>query len=220
MVGLSEALRQKIRIELAGFDPAAVRLTVFGGAGGGDDPLFARESHRIGQLLAQRGIDVIFGGGKNGIMGAVAEGALQMGGVVIGISPEFMAHIEPIHNHVTRQILVETMAERKALLIDLAEGFIILPGGIGTLDEFFDVLCNRKLHRHEKPIFIVNTNGYWDELLRLVEAIIAHKFSDAATKNLLHVVANGDELMAGLEKIVMSASDNNFSPAKGVTDAG
>ncbi|MCX8505039.1 MAG: TIGR00730 family Rossman fold protein [Alphaproteobacteria bacterium] len=202
MAGLSEALRQKIRIELAGFDPETLRLTVFGGNAGGDEAVFVRESYRIGSLLAERGIDVIYGGGKSGIMGAVADGALHQGGNVIGIAPEFMAHIEPIHNHVTRQIIVETMSERKGLLIDLAEGFIILPGGIGTLDEFFDVLCNRKLHRHEKPLFLVNINGYWDELLTLLDAIIRHNFTDAATKNLIHIVKNGDELIDALQRVL------------------
>ena len=202
MAGLSEALRQKIRIELAGFDPDTLRLTVFGGNSGGDEAIFARESYRIGTLLAERGIDVIYGGGKSGIMGAVADGALHKGGNVIGIAPEFMSHIEPIHNHVTRQIIVETMSERKGLLIDLAEGFIILPGGIGTLDEFFDVLCNRKLHRHEKPMFLVNINGYWDELLTLLDRIIGHNFTDEATKNLIHIVKDGDELITAMQRVL------------------
>ena len=211
MPGLSEALRRKIQIEMQGFDENAVRLTVFGGSLGGDDAKFAQESYKIGQLLAKRGVNVIFGGGKTGIMGAVADGALHESGIVIGIAPEFMSHIEPIHNHVTRQIIVETMAERKALLIDLAEGFIILPGGIGTMDEFFDVLCNRKLHRHEKPIILVNINGYWDELLALIDSIIAHQFSDHGTTKLVQIVGSADELMALLDRIVFPDSENGMS---------
>lgn len=135
------------------------------------------ESHRdaavlLGQLMADRGIRLIYGGGGVGVMGAVADAVMEAGGEATGIIPEFLMHQEVGNTKISSLEVVQNMHERKARMAELSDGFVILPGGMGTLEEFFEILTWRKLGLHDKPIAILNTGGYWNRLRELTAELI------------------------------------------------
>lgn len=141
------------------------RVCVFCGSNAGTDPEFGNAARRLGELLAGRGTGVVYGGGKVGIMGALADATLQAGGQVFGIIPQKMVDLELEHTGVTELHVVRTMHERKALMSHMSDAFIALPGGFGTLDELFESLTWSQLGLHEKPCGLLNVNGYFDPLL-------------------------------------------------------
>lgn len=126
---------------------------------------YIQEAFHIGELIAQSGKRLVYGGGRNGLMGAVADGALKAGGLVTGVMPDFLAQRESLHTGLDKNHVVETMHERQALMQDLSDAFLILPGGLGTLAELFEVITWKQLDRHKKPILILNSFGYWTKLL-------------------------------------------------------
>ena len=140
-------------------------LCVFCGSRGGTNPAFAEAARATGRILAEREIRVIYGGGSLGLMGAVADGAIEGGGDVIGVIPGFLMDLELGHQGVTRLEIVPDMLERKKRMAELTDGFLTLPGGIGTLDELFEMLTWVRLGVHEKPNGILNVDGFYDELI-------------------------------------------------------
>ena len=175
-----------------------MNLTVYCGGNEGDSPDYAEIASDLGAILAREATTLVYGGGGSGIMGAVARASVAHGGKVIGIFPEFMRLHEQIYDEVTEQILVQTMAERKAKLMELADAFMILPGGLGTMEEFFEVISARKLGLHSKPIVILNINGYWNPLLDLLDQIADRGFTSEASIDLCHWSPN---LADGLDYI-------------------
>lgn len=151
-------------------------LAVYCGSSAGNDPRYARAAVETGQLLAARGIRLIYGGGGVGMMGAVADAALAWGGAVTGVIPVFLDTRELKHPGVSDMRVVQTMHERKMLMVDLAEGFIALPGGFGTLDELFEVLTWSQLDIHAKPIGVLNCDGYFDGVLACVDGMVTRGF--------------------------------------------
>lgn len=151
-------------------------ITVFCGSSLGTEPEFENQAKKLGQTLALEKIGLVYGGAKIGLMGAVAQGALESQGEVIGIIPRFLQKKEVVHEELSELIIVESMHERKQKMFDLSDGFIILPGGLGTLEEFFEVLTWAQLGRHKKPIGILNTNGYYDELFSFIHKMIDKQF--------------------------------------------
>jgi uncharacterized protein (TIGR00730 family) len=149
------------------------RITVFCGANEGFDPDFKKMAETIGATLAQNQIGVIYGGAKIGIMGAVADGSISHGGEVIGILPHFLSVKEIAHNQLSQLIVVDTMHERKVKMYEMADGFIILPGGFGTMDELFETLTWAQLGLHNKPIGILNFKNYYDHLIAFVRVMAA-----------------------------------------------
>ena len=141
------------------------RLCVFCGSSPGHDPAFGVMAAELGRTLAQRGIGVVYGGGKLGLMGAVADSALEAGGEVIGIIPTALVNAEVAHRGLTTLEIVETMHERKARFVDLSDGFINLPGGTGTMDELWEALSWAQLGYHSDPIGLLNIAGYYDKLV-------------------------------------------------------
>lgn len=137
--------------------------------------------------MARRGLGVVYGGGQVGLMGVVAEAALAAGGEVIGVIPEALAFKEIAHEHLTRLHIVRTMHERKALMADLSDAFVALPGGFGTLDEFCEVLTWAQLGIHRKPCFLLNTGGFYDSLLALLDHAAAEGFLRPAHRALVLV---------------------------------
>ena len=144
-------------------------LTVFCGSKIGSDNLFCEHAKQVGNLLAKNNITLIYGGGNKGIMGAVANAVLENGGKVIGIMPRFLAVPEHQHYGLTELIEVEDMHERKRLLYEKCDAALVLPGGFGTMDEFFEMLTWNQLHIHNKNIFVLNTSGFYDHLVAFLE---------------------------------------------------
>jgi len=149
---------------------------VYAGSSAGARPEFAAAARELGTLLARRGIGVVYGGGNVGLMGALADAALACGGEVIGIIPHALAAKELAHAGVTRLEAVETMHERKARMAAESDGFIALPGGIGTLEELFESLTWLQLGLHAKPVGLLNIAGYYDRLLAFLDEMEAERF--------------------------------------------
>jgi uncharacterized protein (TIGR00730 family) len=152
------------------------RLCVFCGSSFGDDPAYLAAARDLGQLLAASGIGLVYGGASVGLMGAVADAALAAGGEVIGVLPQGLREREVGHNGLTELHIVATMHERKALMADLADGFIALPGGIGTLEEFCEILTWAQLGVHAKPCGLLDIADYYAPLIAFFDRMVAARF--------------------------------------------
>lgn len=155
-----------------------MKICVFGAASNEIDNTYKEAVERLGELMAQRGHSLVFGAGGHGLMGAVARGVERFGGEIYGVIPEFFREesIEVIFSNCTEIIYTETMAQRKSKMEDLADAFIIVPGGMGTFEEFFEVLTLKQLGRHVKPIAIYDINGYYKKLENFLEIAMEQKF--------------------------------------------
>jgi hypothetical protein len=152
------------------------RVCVFCGSSAGSNPEYARAARRLGASLAARGLGLVFGGGKVGLMGQVAQSVLDHGGEAIGVIPHWMVAKEVALTTVTDLRVVETMHERKMLMADLADGFVAMPGGVGTLDEFFEIWTWGQLGLHAKPFGLLNAGGYYTRLLAFLDHMAAEHF--------------------------------------------
>ncbi len=161
------------------------RVAVYCGASGGKGDGYLTIARAFGQLLAEQRIDVIYGGGKVGMMGAVADGALAAGGRVIGIIPRGLFEREIGHTGVTELRVVETMHDRKAMMAELADGIVALPGGYGTLDELCEMITWAQLGLHNKPIALLNYGGYYAPLLSMFDHALAEGFIPPAFRSLV-----------------------------------
>ena len=162
-------------------------VTVFCGSASGLDPQFAAAADRLGEAFAARGIELVYGGGRLGLMGRVADACLGAGGRVVGIIPSFLRTREVDHSGVSELIEVASMHERKQLMFERSDGFVVLPGGIGTLEETIEVLSWRHLGLHDKPIVLVDIAGYWSPLAALIEHLITSGFAGATSRDRLAV---------------------------------
>jgi uncharacterized protein (TIGR00730 family) len=153
-------------------------LCVFCGARFGRDPATRETAARLGALLAQEGIRLVYGGGGVGLMGVVANAALAAGAKVVGVIPRFLLQREAGHPALTETVVVDTMHERKLQMFERSDAFVVLPGGIGTLEEFFEVLSWRTLGLHSKPIVIVDQGGYWEPLAALLRGVVEGGFAE------------------------------------------
>lgn len=152
------------------------RICVFCGSNPGASPIYAEAARTLGATLAGRGLGLVYGGGKVGLMGAVADGALAAGGEAIGVIPHALVAREVSHQGLTDLRVVDSMHERKALMAELADGFIVLPGGIGTLEEFFEVWTWAQLGLHAKPIGLLDVAGYYKQLQGFIDHAVAERF--------------------------------------------
>ena len=141
------------------------RLAVYCGSATPEDPIYIETARTVGRMLAERGIGVVYGGGRLGLMGAVADSALAAGGEVIGIIPEALVGAEVAHKGCTELHVVSGMHERKARFTDLSDGFITIPGGVGTMDELWEAISWSQLGYHQKPVGVLNVAGFYDELI-------------------------------------------------------
>ena len=177
------------------------KVCVFTGAASGINKLYKDAAYQIGQMLASRGLGLVYGGGKLGLMGAVADGMLAANGKVTGIIPKFLDNVEVGHQGVTDLHIIDSMHERKAMMYDAADAFVILPGGLGTLDETMEIITWRQLGLHQKPIIIVNLNGYWDSMLIMFQNIIDQGFMHHGHTGHFDQVEDLDSLMDKLDSI-------------------
>jgi hypothetical protein len=162
-------------------------ITVFCGSSEGNDSTVLQESSVLGQTLADQDITLVYGAAKIGIMGKIAEATLKNGGQVIGVIPEFLKLKEVVHLGLTELITTENMHERKIKMNDLADAFIALPGGFGTLEELFEIITWAQLGLHQKPIGLLNVNGFYDDLLTLLENMVRKGFLKMSNYEMLLV---------------------------------
>jgi uncharacterized protein (TIGR00730 family) len=173
-------------------------LCVFCGSQHGSDRRFRAAATRLGESVAGAGLKLIYGGGRVGLMGAVADAAMAAGGEVIGLIPARLLEREVGHRAITDLIVARDMFDRKDQMIARADAFVVLPGGLGTLDELLEVVTLRQLGYHGKPIVLVNLAGYWDPLIALVDQVIAHGFAAPSVRALYRVVDSVDEVLPAL----------------------
>lgn len=160
------------------------RVCVFAGSGVGADPAFAAAAHELGAALAARDLGLVFGGEATGLMGAVADGAVDAGGEAIGVIPNFLADTGTPHPGAEIR-LVDTLAERKQLMADLSIGFVALPGGLGTLDELTEMVTWTQLGVHDKPLVLLDVLGCWAKLAELLDSMVANGFVRTEARALL-----------------------------------
>ena len=174
------------------------RLCVFCGSSPGVRPAYVQTARALGALLAARGVGVVYGGASIGVMGAVADGALQAGGEVIGIIPEKLAVREVSHDGLSALHVVDSMHERKALMAELSDAFVALPGGIGTFEEVFEVWTWAQLGMHAKPCALLDVEGYYAPLLAFVEHSVAEGFLRPVYRDMLIVADDAESLLSRL----------------------
>jgi uncharacterized protein (TIGR00730 family) len=173
------------------------RLCVYAGSSHGGHPEYAAAAGRLATVLAERGIGVVYGGAKAGLMGVLADAALAAGGEVIGVIPQHLVDREVGHEGLTELRVVSSMHERKALMAELADGFVAAPGGIGTLEELVEVFTWSQLGLHRKPTGVLNVRGYYDGLIGLLDHAVREGFLRADHRRLLVV---GDDVVELLER--------------------
>ncbi|HSK98845.1 MAG TPA: TIGR00730 family Rossman fold protein [Rubrobacteraceae bacterium] len=171
------------------------RVCVFCGSSTGSEPAYTEAARTLGQTLAREGITLVYGGGHVGLMGVVADAALRAGGEVVGVIPRSLLEREIAHTGLTNLRVVGSMHERKALMSDLSDGFIALPGGTGTLEEFFEVLTWAQLGEHRKPCGLLNAGGYYDPLLALFDHMVAEGFLSEGRRAMVLVAPKPDPLL-------------------------
>lgn len=154
----------------------------------------------MGAVIGRNNMKLVYGGGRVGLMGLVADATLEHGGEVLGIIPNHIKEREVDHPGLTELRVVDTMHERKQLMVDHADAFVILPGGLGTMDEFFEIMTWRQLGLHDKPIVIVNVDGFWNPLLTLIDALIAAGFARSGDRDGLVIVDKVDDVLKALER--------------------
>lgn len=177
-------------------------VCVYCGSRRGARPAYVAAASDLGRYLAEADIRLVYGGGAVGLMGVVADAVLENGGRVTGIIPRFLDDAEVGKRDVTDMIQTDTMHDRKARMAELSDGFVVLPGGLGTLDETFEILTWKQLRLHAKPVVLVNTDGYWDLFLHLIERQVEEGFVDRAYLGLFRVVESVPEVIPALLEAV------------------
>lgn len=175
-------------------------IAVFCGSKDGYIDVYREEAYRVGSILAERGIRLVYGGAKIGVMGAIADGVLNNGGEVIGVIPQFLLNKEVAHENLTNLIIVDTMHQRKLKMYELSDAMMTLPGGWGTMEELFETLTWGQLGMHNKPMGILNINGYYDSLKVLMTMMVHEGFLSEWTKKMVMVNESITDLLEMMEQ--------------------
>ena len=182
------------------------QLAVYCGSAPGTDPAFADAARATAAAMVREKIQLVYGGGRLGLMGLIADSVLELGGFVYGVIPQALVDIEVAHVNVTELHIVETMHERKAKMTELADAFLALPGGIGTLDEFFEAWSWNALGYHKKPFCLLNVNGYWDGLIEFIDHSAASGFMSQQRRAQLLVAGSPEQALELLDEAVTAAT--------------
>lgn len=185
--------------------PRINALCVYCGSSSGRDPRHAEIATSLGRLLAREKITLVYGGGRVGLMGVVADATLAAGGKAIGVIPTMLKTVELAHTGLTELIAVDTMHARKHRMFEIADAFAILPGGLGTLDEAFEIITWRQLGLHDKPILLIDSGGYWRPFRTLMDHVIAGGFARPETLRLVTVVEDVEAIPSILEYLPQPA---------------
>ncbi|MDO5639720.1 MAG: TIGR00730 family Rossman fold protein [Neisseria sp.] len=175
-------------------------IVVYCGSNLGNSPDYYEAARSMGQTIARRCGCLVYGGGKIGLMGTVADAAMEAGGEVIGVIPTFLREKEVAHTGLTRLIETPDMTTRKNTMIELADGFVAMPGGLGTYEELFEVLSQAQLRLHAKPIGLLNTDGFFDTLIAMMRQTAAAGFMPSENMSLLCVADNAEEVLQKMEE--------------------
>lgn len=176
-----------------------MKICVYGAASAAIDRQYSEAAERLGELIADRGHSLVFGAGASGMMGGVARGVFRRGGELTGVVPTFFNVDGILFDSCTRLIRTETMRERKQVMEDSSDAFIVTPGGIGTFEEFFEILTLKQLGRHEKPIVILNTNSYYDSMLEMLKLSVKGGFLTEGCIKLFYVTADEADALSYIE---------------------
>jgi uncharacterized protein (TIGR00730 family) len=182
------------------------RLAVYCGSAPGTDPLFADATRATAATMVSHDVDLVYGGGRLGLMGLVADRVLELGGKVYGVIPAALVDLEVAHAGVTELFHVANMHERKAKMTDLADAFIALPGGVGTLDELFEAWSWNALGYHAKPFCLLNVGGFWDGLIEFIDHATKSGFLSASRRQQLLVATTPEEALNLLDEAAASAT--------------
>jgi uncharacterized protein (TIGR00730 family) len=182
------------------------QLAVYCGSAPGSDPVFAEAARATAAAMVKRKVQLVYGGGRLGLMGLIADTMLELGGEVYGVIPQALVDIEVAHPSVTELHIVETMHERKAKMTELADGFLALPGGIGTLDEFFEAWSWNALGYHKKPFCLLNVEGFWDGLIAFIDHATEKGFLSAQRRRQLLVASSPEEALELLDEAAEAAT--------------
>lgn len=180
MIQVTHADIHRFSEVVADFGYATPLVAVYCGSKSGNDPAYAKTAYTLGQMMAQQGLGLVYGGACVGVMGAVADGILAENGTAVGVIPTFLQEKEVAHDGLSVLYTTDSMHTRKALMAEFASAFVALAGGLGTLEELMEVATWRQLYQHEKPIIIVNTNGFYDGLLQHLKSTVAAGFMSEA----------------------------------------
>ncbi len=191
-----------------------LKICVYGASSTELDPSFITAGEKLGRIMAEKGIGLVFGGGANGMMGAVARGVYSKGGSITGVAPKFFNADGILFEHCDEMIRTETMRQRKQMMDDLSDGFIVTPGGIGTFEEFFEVLTLRQLLQSKKPIAVLNTNGYYNALQSMMQNAIDGKFAREECLELYTVVDTPEDAISYIQSY--KAKDGSLENYKNI----
>jgi len=186
-------------------------LCVYCGANFNGDPLLLKAIEDLAFCMVSQRIRLIYGGGSVGVMGVIADEVLKLGGQVTGVIPQFLMDKEVGHQSVTEMVITSNMHERKQKMADLSDGFVVLPGGFGTLEEFFEVLTWLQLGLHGKPIGVLNVGGYYDHLFAQMEVMVQHRFLKQSNKDLVFNEADPQELILKMTRFSAAPDDVWFN---------
>ena len=173
-------------------------LCVLCGSRDGADPACPEAAVELGRLMAERGIRLVYGGGSIGLMGIIADTVIKAGGEVVGVIPDFLIRYEISHKRLTDLVVTDSMHDRKRRMFEMADAFVVLPGGLGTLDETFEIITWKQLRLHDSPIVILDVNGYWEPLTELIHATVAGGFADPGVVDLFSVARTPAEVFQSL----------------------
>ena len=180
-----------------------MRICVYGASSNTIDPQYISTTEEMGLAMAKRGHSLVFGAGRHGLMGAVARGVKKAGGHILGVVPKFFGEmdVEIVYPECDELIQPDTMRQRKQIMEDNSDAFIMVPGGIGTFEEFFEILTAKQLCLHNKPIAIYNVNGYYDQLDRTIRVAMEQNFVQPEVLNLYFITDNAEEMFCYLEGV-------------------
>jgi len=177
------------------------RICVFCGSSPGLSPAYSETAAEVGRRIAEGGDGLVYGGGSRGLMGALADAALAAGGHVVGVIPEALAKGEAAHDRLTKLHVVPSMHARKALMAEISDAFLVLPGGLGTLDELFEIVTWAQLGVHDKPIGLLNVSGYFEPLVRLIDHVIREGFVPEESRRLLLISDSPEDLLQDMRRV-------------------
>jgi uncharacterized protein (TIGR00730 family) len=175
------------------------RVCVYCGSSAGTDSLYRGAAAELGESLARAGIELVYGGGRVGLMGICADAAMRAGGRVTGIIPRHLHDVEVGHHGLSELLVVDNMHERKRLMFERSDAFLILPGGLGTLDETFEIMTWRQLRLHDKPVVVLDIGGYWAPFQALVEHVVAKGFAGLGALSLYKRAGSVEEALEAIE---------------------
>ncbi len=170
-------------------------IAVFCGSSEGNKKAIVKHAYKMGETLAKQNIDLVFGGSKLGLMGQVADGALDNDGLVFGVIPDFLKRKEVVHRNLTELITTKDMQQRKLKMHELSDGFVMLPGGFGTLEEFFEILTWSQLGLHQKPIGLLNCEGYFNDLISMMNTMVTRGFLKNENLDLIVISDDVEDLL-------------------------